>query len=217
MSSRARLAASRCIFSVGQLAHWMKSLFHHMGNYPDAVRFWFFVQMQRNSPRTRGPTDARKFLVDRPLWFRGCTKRRRAPTLRPLKQRKNASRLLVHRRSHPKWLPRPPRSPPSSSTAPSPVRTAPFPVHRVSRVFRVSRTHRDPTDPETRPEERPRASSASVSVHTASVNTSVSCLPSSRSRTSRRARPGRRFRVGDRVVRFSQQPSRGFLHLLSVD
>ena len=217
MSSRARLAASRCIFSVGQLAHWMKSLFHHMGNYPDAVRFWFFVQMQRNSPRTRGLTDARKFLVDRPLWFRGCTKRRRAPTLRPLKQRKNASRLLVHRRSHPKWLPRPPRSPPSSSTAPSPVRTAPFPVHRFSRVFRVSRTHRDPTDPETRPEERPRASSASVSVHTASIKTSVSCLPSSRSRTSRRARPGRRFRVGDRVGRFSQQPSRGFLHLLSVD
>ena len=217
MSSRARLAASRCIFAswpAGALDENRCFIIWAITLKPERGAFLVLCSSVRNS---RGPADARKFLVDRPLWFRGCTKRRRAPALRPLKQRKNASRLLVHRRSHPKWLPRPPRSPPSSSTAPSPVRTAPSPVHRVSRVFRVSRTHRDPTDPETRPEERPRASSASVSVHTASINTSVSCLPSSRSRTSRRARPGRRFRVGDRVVRFSQQPSRGFLHLLSVD
>ena len=203
-----RRVTSRCICPAGTFGKSSVKSCVSYGNHPDE-RGAFSFETRRGT-----------FLCEvrcSTTWFRGCTKRRRAPTPRPLKQRNNASRLLVHRRLHSKWLPRPPRSPPSSSTAPSPVRTAPSPVHRVSRVFRVSRTHRDPTDPETRPEARPRASSASVSVHTASVNTSVSCLPSSRSRTSRRARPGRRFRVGDRFVRFSQQPSRGFLHLLSVD
>ena len=138
MSSRARLAASRCIFAswpAGALDENRCFIIWAITLKPERGAFLVLCSSVRNS---RGPADARKFLVDRPLWIRGCTKRRRAPALRPLKQRKNASRLLVHRRSHPKWLPRPPRSPPSSSTAPSPVRTAPSPVHRVSRVFRVS-------------------------------------------------------------------------------
>ena len=145
MSSRARLAASRCIFAVGQLARWMKSSFHHMGNYPDVDVFGFlcFAKKPPADPRSDG---REKFLVDRPLWFRGCTKRG-VPDTSPSSSA-NASRLLVHRRS-PKWLQD--RQEVHLRRRLHQARYVPrHLVHRVSSVCLGFQEHRDPTDPETR-------------------------------------------------------------------